>query len=178
MMETVVIGTKNVIVVAAEAKVCRVVFTSSIGAVYMSANRSPDEVIDESCWSDLELCKNTRNWYCYGKAMAEQVAREEGKHRGVDMVALNPVLVIGPVLPMSMLKMSRQHTFFSLRIRLQPDITFVSRARFTVAMLSNIFQNILFLPNADDTLLNIIEGKTFREYSEAERLVVAEKISV
>ncbi|KAL8092896.1 hypothetical protein AgCh_034954 [Apium graveolens] len=129
MMETVVIGTKNVIVVAAEAKVRRVVFTSSIGAVYMSTNRSPDELIDESCWSDLELCKNTsvtcesmsilrneiffyldcnksfdqgfkksRNWYCYGKAMAEQVAREEGKHKGVDMVALNPVLVIGPVL--------------------------------------------------------------------------------
>lgn len=32
--------------------------------------------------------------------------------------------------------------------------------------------------DADATLPNIIEGKTFREYSEAERLVVAEKISV
>ncbi|KAL1809769.1 cinnamoyl-CoA reductase 1 [Daucus carota subsp. sativus] len=98
MVEPAVIGTKNVIVAAAEAKVRRVVFTSSIGAVYMSANRSPDEVIDESCWSDLEFCKNTRNWYCYGKAVAEQAAWEEAKQRGVDMVALNPVLVLGPVL--------------------------------------------------------------------------------
>lgn len=54
------IGTKNVIMAAAEAKVRRVVFTSSIGAVYMDPNRSPDVVVDESCWSDLEFCKNTK----------------------------------------------------------------------------------------------------------------------
>ncbi|XP_031273559.1 cinnamoyl-CoA reductase 1-like [Pistacia vera] len=60
MVEPAVIGTKNVIVAAAEAKVRRVVFTSSIGAVYMDPNRSPDVVVDESCWSDLEFCKNTK----------------------------------------------------------------------------------------------------------------------
>lgn len=60
MVEPAVIGTKNVIVAAAEAKVRRVVFTSSIGAVYMDPNRSPDDVVDESCWSDLEFCKNTK----------------------------------------------------------------------------------------------------------------------
>jgi hypothetical protein len=36
------------------------VFTSSIGAVYMDPNRGPDVVVDESCWSDLEFCKNTK----------------------------------------------------------------------------------------------------------------------
>ncbi|KAH7564652.1 hypothetical protein JRO89_XS09G0002100 [Xanthoceras sorbifolium] len=60
MVEPAVNGTKNVIIAAAEAKVRRVVFTSSIGAVYMDPNRSPDVVVDESCWSDLEFCKNTR----------------------------------------------------------------------------------------------------------------------
>lgn len=60
MVEPAVIGTRNVIVAAAEAKVRRVVFTSSIGAVYMDPNRSPDDVVDESCWSDLEFCKNTK----------------------------------------------------------------------------------------------------------------------
>lgn len=60
MVEPAVNGTKNVIVAAAEAKVRRVVFTSSIGAVYMDPNRGPDVVVDESCWSDLEFCKNTR----------------------------------------------------------------------------------------------------------------------
>ncbi|MBA0565245.1 hypothetical protein Golob_010133, partial [Gossypium lobatum] len=98
MVEPAVIGTKNVIMAAAEAKVRRVVFTSSIGAVYMDPNRSPDVVVDESCWSDLEFCKNTKNWYCYGKAVAEQAAWETAKEKGVDLVAITPVLVLGPLL--------------------------------------------------------------------------------
>lgn len=53
-------GTKYVINAAADAGVRRVVFTSSIGAVYMDPNRSPDAVIDETCWSDLEFCKSTK----------------------------------------------------------------------------------------------------------------------
>lgn len=60
MVEPAVNGTKNVIIAAAEANVRRVVFTSSIGAVYMDPNRGPDEIVDESCWSDLEFCKNTK----------------------------------------------------------------------------------------------------------------------
>lgn len=95
-------GTKNVIMVAAEAKVRRVVFTSSIGAVYMDPNRSPDVVVDESCWSDLEFCKNTKNWYCYGKTVAEQAAWETAKEKGVDLVVITPVLVLGPLLQSTM----------------------------------------------------------------------------
>nr|AAM34502.1 cinnamoyl CoA reductase [Eucalyptus globulus]AAT74877.1 cinnamoyl CoA reductase [Eucalyptus globulus] len=98
MVEPAVIGTKNVIVAAAEAKVRRVVFTSSIGAVTMDPNRGPDVVVDESCWSDLEFCKSTKNWYCYGKAVAEKAACAEAKERGVDLVVINPVLVLGPLL--------------------------------------------------------------------------------
>ncbi|XP_050377248.1 cinnamoyl-CoA reductase 1-like [Argentina anserina] len=91
-------GTKNVIVATAEAKVKRVVFTSSIGAVYMDPNRDPDVVVDESCWSDLEFCKNTKNWYCHGKTVAEQAAWDEAKERGMDLVVVNPVLVLEPLL--------------------------------------------------------------------------------
>ncbi|KAJ8774036.1 hypothetical protein K2173_009467 [Erythroxylum novogranatense] len=98
MVEPAVSGTKNVIIAAAEAKVRRVVFTSSIGAVYMDPNRSSDAVVDESCWSDLEFCKNTKNWYCYGKAVAEQAAWEMAKEKAVDLVVVNPVLVLGPLL--------------------------------------------------------------------------------
>ncbi|KAE7997234.1 hypothetical protein FH972_001884 [Carpinus fangiana] len=98
MVEPAVDGTKNVIIAAAETNVRRVVFTSSIGAVYMDPNRGPDVVVDESCWSDLEFCKNTKNWYCYGKAVAEQAAWEVAKEKGVDLVVVNPVLVLGPLL--------------------------------------------------------------------------------
>ncbi|CAA3009852.1 cinnamoyl- reductase 1-like [Olea europaea subsp. europaea] len=98
MVEPAVNGAKNVIRAAAEAKVRRVVLTSSIGAVYMDPNRAPEQVVDETCWSDLEFCKNTKNWYCYGKAVAEQAAWDMAKELGVDMVAINPVLVLGPLL--------------------------------------------------------------------------------
>ncbi|KAL3609376.1 hypothetical protein D5086_000396 [Populus alba] len=97
-MEPAVNGTKNVIMAAAEAKVRRVVFTSSIGTVYMDPNRSPDVVVDESCWSDLEYCKNTKNWYCYGKTVAEQDAWDVARNKGVDLVVVNPVVVVGPLL--------------------------------------------------------------------------------
>lgn len=60
MLEPAINGTKNVIVASAEAKVRRVVFTSSIGTVYMDPNTSRDVVVDESYWSDLEYCKNTK----------------------------------------------------------------------------------------------------------------------
>uniref|UniRef100_A0A0E0LZ12 NAD-dependent epimerase/dehydratase domain-containing protein n=1 Tax=Oryza punctata TaxID=4537 RepID=A0A0E0LZ12_ORYPU len=50
-------GTKNVINAAADMGVRRVVFTSSYGAVHMDPNRSPDTVMDESCWSNLDFCK-------------------------------------------------------------------------------------------------------------------------
>lgn len=60
MIEPAVNGTKNVINAAADVgSVRRVVFTSSIGAVYMDPRRGPEEV-DETCWSDLEYCKNTK----------------------------------------------------------------------------------------------------------------------
>ncbi|GLU21980.1 hypothetical protein SLE2022_380830 [Rubroshorea leprosula] len=98
MVEPAVDGTKNVIIAAAEAKCRRVVFTSSIGAVYMDPNRNPDVVVDESCWSDLEYCKNTKNWYCFGKAVAEQAAWDMAKEKEVDLVVVNPVLVLGPLL--------------------------------------------------------------------------------
>nr|ACB45309.2 cinnamoyl CoA reductase [Leucaena leucocephala] len=102
MVEPAVNGAKNVIIAAAEAKVRRVVFTSSIGAVYMDPSRNIDEVVDESCWSNLEYCKTTKNWYCYGKAVAEQAAWDEAKARGVDLVVVNPVLVLGPLLQTTM----------------------------------------------------------------------------
>ncbi|MQM03278.1 hypothetical protein Taro_036057 [Colocasia esculenta] len=83
MVEPAVKGSRYM-VEAAAGGLRRVVLMSSIGAVHMDPNRPTDAVVDESCWSDLEFCKATKNWYCYGKAMAEReawmVAREKGDH--------------------------------------------------------------------------------------------------
>lgn len=60
MVEPAVKGAQYVIRAAAEAKVRRVVLTSSIGAVYMDPHRDPEKVVDETCWSDLDFCKATK----------------------------------------------------------------------------------------------------------------------
>ncbi|CAM0943053.1 unnamed protein product [Alopecurus aequalis] len=59
--------TRNAINAAADVGVRRVVFTASYGAVYMDPNRSPDTVVDETCWSDYDFCKRTGNLYCCAK---------------------------------------------------------------------------------------------------------------
>nr|CAD1825014.1 unnamed protein product [Ananas comosus var. bracteatus] len=99
MVEPAVRGTKYVIDAAADTgTVQRVVFTSSVGAMTMNPNRGPDVVVDESCWSDLDYCKKTKNWYCYGKAAAEQAAWDAARERGLELAVVNPVLVLGPLL--------------------------------------------------------------------------------
>lgn len=62
-MPVAVEGTKNVLNAAADMGVQRVVFTSSYGAIHMNPNRSPDQTLDEGCWSDPEFCKQTQVHY-------------------------------------------------------------------------------------------------------------------
>lgn len=91
-------GTKNVINAAADMGVKRVVFTSSYGAVHMNPNRRSDQIVDESCWSDLEFCKQTQNWYCYAKMLAERTAMEEASKRGVNLLVVVPAVTVGEML--------------------------------------------------------------------------------
>ncbi|WVZ58826.1 hypothetical protein U9M48_009054 [Paspalum notatum var. saurae] len=98
MIEPAILGTRYVMTAAADTGVNRVVFTSSIGTVYMNPYRDPSKPVDDTCWSDLEYCKRTQNWYCYAKTVAEQGAWEVARERGVDLVVVNPVLVVGPLL--------------------------------------------------------------------------------
>lgn len=59
LVEPAVNGTLNVLKACSEAKVGRVVVVSSVAAVLMKPNWPKDQVMDETCWSDKEYCRET-----------------------------------------------------------------------------------------------------------------------
>ncbi|KAL6549188.1 hypothetical protein OROHE_009033 [Orobanche hederae] len=91
-------GTRNVFKACSEAKIIRVVIVSSAAAVVMNPNWPKDQVMDETCWSDVEYCRTTNNWYCYSKTVAEAEAMEYAKENGLDVITVCPTLVMGPML--------------------------------------------------------------------------------
>ncbi|KAG5517534.1 hypothetical protein RHGRI_038064 [Rhododendron griersonianum] len=93
-------GTLNVLGSCAKApSIKRVVLTSSIAAVaYNGRPRTPEVVVDESWFSDPEVCKQNKMWYVLSKTLAEDAAWKFVKEKGIDMVAINPAMVIGPLL--------------------------------------------------------------------------------
>jgi nucleoside-diphosphate-sugar epimerase len=48
------------------------------------------------------LAHALQNWYCYAKTLAEKLAREIAEKRNLEMVVLNPSLVLGPLLQPAM----------------------------------------------------------------------------
>ncbi|XP_073139242.1 phenylacetaldehyde reductase-like [Henckelia pumila] len=93
-------GTLNVLRSCAKTpSVKRVVLTSSMAAVaFNGKNRSPDVVVDETWWSDPEFCRQMQQWYVLSKTLAEDAAWKFVKEKGIDMVTINPAMVIGPLL--------------------------------------------------------------------------------
>eukprot|EP00253_Pinus_taeda_P001397 PITA_01397 len=102
VIEPAVKGTKNVMEACAEMAVKRVVFTSSIGVVYLDPHRNPFAIVDEDCWSNLDYCIQTNNWYCYAKTLAEKLAWELAMKLNLELVVVIPGLVLGPKLQSTM----------------------------------------------------------------------------
>ncbi|PPR85724.1 hypothetical protein GOBAR_AA34965 [Gossypium barbadense] len=100
LLDPAVKGTLNVLSSCAKTpSVKRVVLTSSIAAVaYNGKPRTPDVVVDENWFSDPDYCKDLKLWYVVSKTMAEDSAWKFSKEKGIDLVALNPAMVIGPLL--------------------------------------------------------------------------------
>ncbi|CAI0450133.1 unnamed protein product [Linum tenue] len=77
----------------------RVVLTSSIAAVaYNGKPRTPEVVLDETWFSNPDFCRETKLWYVVSKTLAEDAAWKLAKEKGMDMVTINPAMVIGPLL--------------------------------------------------------------------------------
>ncbi|KAM0883546.1 hypothetical protein ACQ4PT_031585 [Festuca glaucescens] len=93
-----VTGTTNVLKACSKAKVKRVVVVSSVSAVMVNPSWPQGKAMDEDCWSDVDYCRTTENWYCLSKTLAELEAFEYEKKSGLDVVTVCPSLVIGPLL--------------------------------------------------------------------------------
>ncbi|KAI7980451.1 Cinnamoyl-CoA reductase 1 [Camellia lanceoleosa] len=86
-------GTLNVLGSCAKSPtVKRVVLTSSMAAVTCTGRpRTPDGITDETWFSDPEFCKEN-------KTLVEDAAWKFAKEKGIDMVVINPSVVVGPLL--------------------------------------------------------------------------------
>ncbi|KAJ0020865.1 cinnamoyl-CoA reductase 1-like [Pistacia vera] len=100
LIDPAVKGTLNVLNSCVKVpSIKRVVLTSSMAAVtYNGQPRNPDTVIDETWFSDQEVCKQQKLWYVLSKTLAEEAAWKFAKEKGLDIVVLNPAMVIGPLL--------------------------------------------------------------------------------
>ncbi|GLT35290.1 hypothetical protein SLA2020_097570 [Shorea laevis] len=108
LVEPAVKGTLNVLKACVEAKVKRVVVASSGAAVASNPGWPKGQIKDESCWSDKEYCRTTKNWYSLSKTEAESEALEFAKSTGLDVVTVCPTLIFGPLLQPSVNASSMQ----------------------------------------------------------------------
>ncbi|XP_050376967.1 cinnamoyl-CoA reductase 1-like [Argentina anserina] len=103
VLEPAVRGTLNVLKASLEAKVKRVVVVSSIAAIVKNPNWPKDQVKDESCWSDVEYVKSSKEWYYLSKTQAEAAALEFGRSTsGLEVVTVCPSAILGPLLQSTM----------------------------------------------------------------------------
>ncbi|XP_010536092.1 PREDICTED: cinnamoyl-CoA reductase 1-like [Tarenaya hassleriana] len=100
LIDPAVKGTLNVLNSCAKtSSVKRVVVTSSMAAVVCNGKpRTPDVTVDETWFSDSEFCEASKLWYVLSKTLAEEAAWKFCKEKGIDMVTINPAMVIGPLL--------------------------------------------------------------------------------
>ncbi|RHN65500.1 putative NAD(P)-binding domain-containing protein [Medicago truncatula] len=94
-------GTLNVLKSCAKfPSLKRVVLTSSIAAVaYNKKPQTLDVVVDETWFTDHDLCRESNLWYVVLKKLAEDSAWKFVRENNIiDMVTTKPAMVIGPLL--------------------------------------------------------------------------------
>ncbi|CAM6022965.1 unnamed protein product, partial [Sphagnum balticum] len=101
LIDPAVNGTLNVLASCAKAQTKKVVLTSSISAIIFTNKRNSMGGIDESLWSDLDFCREIKMWYFLAKTLAEKAAWDFVNEKGLNMVAIHPVTVLGSTLQAS-----------------------------------------------------------------------------
>ncbi|XP_078162992.1 dihydroflavonol 4-reductase-like1 isoform X1 [Carex rostrata] len=77
----------------------RVVLTSSSSTVRVREDSDQDKMLDETCWSSIELCQRLQIWYPLAKVLAEKAAWKFAAENNMDLVTVLPSFVVGPCLP-------------------------------------------------------------------------------
>ncbi|KAG8078356.1 hypothetical protein GUJ93_ZPchr0007g3276 [Zizania palustris] len=99
LLRPAVSGALNVLRAAKDCGVSRVVMVSSQTTNVPNPEWPADKLIDDDCWADVELLKKNQHWYNVSKTLAEKAAWEfAAKEGGLQLVVLNPGLVLGPML--------------------------------------------------------------------------------
>ncbi|KAL5540166.1 hypothetical protein UlMin_044045 [Ulmus minor] len=93
-------GTLNILKSCAKVpSLKRVVVTSSMATVmYNGKPLTPEVVVDETWYSDPTFCEKSKFWYMLSKTLAEEAAWKFAEENGIDLVTINPGLVIGPLI--------------------------------------------------------------------------------
>ncbi|KAL2481079.1 NAD(P)-binding Rossmann-fold superfamily protein [Abeliophyllum distichum] len=97
MVDMEVRGAINVVEACAQTdSIEKIVFTSSLTAAVWRQNISSDQkYVDERSWSDQDFCRKMKLWYALAKTLSEKAAWALAMDRMLDMVSINPGLVIG-----------------------------------------------------------------------------------
>ncbi|KAJ4711582.1 Cinnamoyl-CoA reductase 1-like [Melia azedarach] len=100
LIDPAVKGTLNVLKSCTKFhSVKRVAVTSSIATLlYNGTPISSDVVVDETWFSNPDICKESKNWYALSKTLAEEAAWRFSKENEIDLVTIHPGFVLGPPL--------------------------------------------------------------------------------
>jgi nucleoside-diphosphate-sugar epimerase len=101
LIDPAVNGTKNVLGSVSKEKstIKRVVLTSSFASVVKAkAGPSKPPLFTEEDWNDEATPETTDGAYYLSKTLAEKAAWEIAEKEGFELVAINPTLVLGPIL--------------------------------------------------------------------------------
>ncbi|KAL4866948.1 hypothetical protein BDV12DRAFT_172113 [Aspergillus spectabilis] len=97
-------GTRRVLRFAKEARVKRVVVTSSAAAIFYGPASKEKRRFTEDDWTDLSGSRDSVPLYPRSKTLAERAAWEfmetesEGGDSGMELTVVNPVMIYGPAL--------------------------------------------------------------------------------
>ncbi|KAK3164421.1 hypothetical protein QOZ80_1AG0017850 [Eleusine coracana subsp. coracana] len=65
---------------------------------YNGKPRTPDVIVDETWLSNPEICAKMQQWYVVSKTLAEEAAWKFARDYGLEIITINPAMVIGPLL--------------------------------------------------------------------------------